>query len=232
MVEVLLGINRCGSFPLLSSPNSLFTIWTDLKRSEKIPGAPTWRWGEWIWLTGPSELHQNLPRVLNISSIRVFDQIPVHSPTFPSLHLRHSSLSNPSVALLRHSSFSNPSVALLRHSSFSNPSVASPTPQFIIQHFFRFSYVRSSSLNSSGELPMWAIFPDICLTVEEKSQWRKWSDRETNPGLLDERKRRYLSTPAVIYGSRRRSWYFIRGKTIIRLRNIRNRNQWNLCIIF
>ena len=36
----------------------------------------------------------------------------------------------------------------LRHSSFSNPSVASPTSQFIIQPFFCFSYVISSSLNS------------------------------------------------------------------------------------
>ena len=42
----------------------------------------------------------------------------------------------------------------LRHSSFSNPSVASPTSQFILQHFFRFSYVTSSSLNSPGEPPM------------------------------------------------------------------------------
>ena len=49
-----------------------------------------------------------------------------HSPTFPYLHLRHSSLSN--------------------------PSVASPTSQFIFQPFFRFSYVTSSSLNSPGEL--------------------------------------------------------------------------------
>ena len=30
--------------------HSLFSIWKDFKRSEKIPGAPTWRWGEWIWL--------------------------------------------------------------------------------------------------------------------------------------------------------------------------------------
>ena len=44
-----------------------------------------------------------------------------HSPTLPSLHLRHS--------------------------SFSNPSVASPTSEFIIQPFFCFSYVTSSSLN-------------------------------------------------------------------------------------
>ena len=69
------GLNRCGSFPLLSAPHSLFSIWTDLKRSEKIPGASTWRWGEWIWLTRPSGLHLNSPQWLNIGSIRVFDQI-------------------------------------------------------------------------------------------------------------------------------------------------------------
>ena len=74
-VAVLLWTNRCCSFPLLSALHSLFSIWTEHKRSEKIPGAPTWRWGEWIWLTGPSRLHQNSPQGLNISSIKVFDQI-------------------------------------------------------------------------------------------------------------------------------------------------------------
>ena len=64
-----------------------------------------------------------------------------HSPTFPSLHLRHSSF--PTLPSL-----------YLRHSSFSNPSIASPTSQFILQPFFRFSYVTSSSLNSPGEPPM------------------------------------------------------------------------------
>ena len=68
-------MNRYGSFPLLSAPHSLFSIWTNLKRSEKIPGAPTRRWVEWIWLTGPSGLHRNSPQRLNISSIRVFVQI-------------------------------------------------------------------------------------------------------------------------------------------------------------
>ena len=68
-------MNRCGSFPLLSASHSHFSIWTILKRSEKIPGAPTRRWGEWIWLTGPSGLHRNSTQGLNISSIRVFDQI-------------------------------------------------------------------------------------------------------------------------------------------------------------
>ena len=71
-VAVLLGIIRCSSFPLLSAPHSL---WTNLKRCEKIPGAPTRRWGEWIWLTGPSGLHRNSPQGLNISSITIFDQI-------------------------------------------------------------------------------------------------------------------------------------------------------------
>ena len=61
-VAVLLGMNRCSSFPLLSAPHSLFSIWTDLRWSEKIPGAPSWRWGEWIWLTGPSGLHWNSPK--------------------------------------------------------------------------------------------------------------------------------------------------------------------------
>ena len=74
-VAVLLGMNRCGSFPLLSTPHSLLSILTDLKRSEKIPGAPARRWGEWIWLTGPSGLHRNSPQGLNISSIWIFDQI-------------------------------------------------------------------------------------------------------------------------------------------------------------
>ena len=60
-VAVLLGMNRCDSFPLISAPHFLFGIWTDFKSSEKIPGTPTWRWGEWIWLTGPSRLHQNSP---------------------------------------------------------------------------------------------------------------------------------------------------------------------------
>ena len=69
------GLNRCGSFSLLSAHQSLFNIWTDLKRSERFSGAPSWRWWEWIWLTGPSALHRNSPHRLHISSIRVFDQI-------------------------------------------------------------------------------------------------------------------------------------------------------------
>ena len=51
-----------------------------------------------------------------------------HSPTFPSLHLPHSS-------------FSNPSVALPTWRSFYNLSVTSPTSQLILQPFRRSTYV-------------------------------------------------------------------------------------------
>ena len=50
-----------------------------------------------------------------------FTYVTAHSRTLPSLYLRHS--------------------------SFSNPSVASPTSQLILQPFFRFSYIIGSSLN-------------------------------------------------------------------------------------
>ena len=63
-----------------------------------------------------------------------------HSPTFPPLHLRQNSFSNPSVAL--------PTSQLI-----STHSVSSPTSQCILQPFFRFSYVTGSSPNSPGEPP-------------------------------------------------------------------------------
>ena len=63
-----------------------------------------------------------------ISYFSQFTYVTTHSPTLPSLYLRHS--------------------------SFSNHSVASPTSQFILQPFFRFSYVTSSSPNSPGDPPM------------------------------------------------------------------------------
>ena len=93
----------------------------------------------------------------------------------PSLHLRHSSFSNPSFALptsqglhlrallilqtFRHFTYVTdhsptlPSL-YLRHSSFSNPSVSSHTSQQILQPFLRFNYVTDSSFTSPGEPPM------------------------------------------------------------------------------
>ena len=101
-----------------------------------------------------------------------------HSPTFPSLHLRHNSFSNLSVALPRsqlilqpfrpfiHITAHSPTFPSLhlRHDSFFNPSVASPTSQFILQPLFLFSYVTSSSLNSPGEPPMiWLLVAELTL---------------------------------------------------------------------
>ena len=85
--SVLLGMNRCGSFPLLSAPHSLFSIRTDLKRSEKSQGHQ--RGGdECIWLTRPSGLHRNSPQGLNVISIKVLVQFrdPEFQATFRSPH--------------------------------------------------------------------------------------------------------------------------------------------------
>ena len=56
---------------------------------------------------------------LILQPFRHFTYVTSHSPTLPSLYLRHS--------------------------SFSNPSVVSPTSQFILQPIFRFSYITNSS---------------------------------------------------------------------------------------
>ena len=66
--------------------------------------------------------------ILILQPFRHFTYVTTHSPTLPS--------------------------HCLRHSSFSNSTVASPTSQFILQPFFRFSYVTGSSHNSPGATPM------------------------------------------------------------------------------
>ena len=66
--------------------------------------------------------------LLIIQVFRHFTYVTAHASSFPSLHLRHS--------------------------SFSNPSVASPTSHLILQPFFCFSYVTGFSLTSPAEPPM------------------------------------------------------------------------------
>ena len=108
--------------------------------------------------------------LLILQPFRHFTCVKTHSPTLPSLYLRHThSPTLPSLYLchsrahsptfpslhLRHNSFSNPFVALPTSQLILQPfSVASPTSYFILQPFFHFSYVTSSSLNSPGEPPM------------------------------------------------------------------------------
>ena len=86
--EPRLRMDRCGTFPLLSAPHFLFSIRKDLKRSEEIPGAPSWRWGELIWLTRPPGLHRNSPQRLNISSIMDFYHISSEIPIILRPHIR------------------------------------------------------------------------------------------------------------------------------------------------
>ena len=73
---------------------------------------------------------------LILQPFRCFTYVTAHFPTFPLVHLRHSSFSNPSFA--HYPTF--PPLHL-RHNSFSNPSVALPTSLLILQPFRCFSYV-------------------------------------------------------------------------------------------
>ena len=103
-----------------------------------------------LWLSNIVIHHQNYRDITNFTNF-----LSAHSPTFPSLHLRHSSFSNPSFALLILQPFLHftyvtahsltlPSL-YVRHSSFSNPSVALPTSQLILQPFRCFTYVITHS---------------------------------------------------------------------------------------
>ena len=124
--------------------NELWHRWSDGKvwRMSCDVGEVTERFGEWAdgrageWA----------------EPFRHFTYVTAHSPTLPSLYLRHN--------------------------SFSNSSVASPTSQFILQPFFRFSYVTGSSLTSPGEPPMhiyvnYKIFAKYCGRYWQKqgSDW-------------------------------------------------------------
>ena len=80
---------------------------------------------------------------LILQVFRRFTYVTAHSPTLPSLYLRHRTFSNPSVASptsqlilqpfrrFTYVTTQSPTLPLLhlRHSSFSNPSFASPTSQ-------------------------------------------------------------------------------------------------------
>ena len=70
-----------------------------------------------------------------------FTYVTAHSPIFPSLYLRHSSFFNPSVASPTSQFILQPFRRFTCHSSFFNTSVASPTWQLILQTFRRFIYV-------------------------------------------------------------------------------------------
>ena len=65
--------------------------------------------------------------ILILLAFRHFTYVTAHSPTLPSLYIRHN--------------------------SFSNSSVASPTSQLILQPFFRLSYVAGFHLRHLASRP-------------------------------------------------------------------------------
>ena len=94
---------------------------------------------------------------LILQLFRRFTYLTAHSPTFPSLHLRHNS-------------FSNSSVALPTSQFILQPFNCFTQSQYILQPFFRFSYVTSSSLNSPGEPPM------------QRARWLRGNARDSHSG--------------------------------------------------
>ena len=97
--------------------------------------------------------------LLILQPFRRFTYVIAHSPTFPLLHLRHNSFSNPYVVsptsqiilqpfrCFTYVTTHSPTLTVfhLRHRSFSNPSVASPTSQLILQPFRCLTYVTAHS---------------------------------------------------------------------------------------
>ena len=91
--------------------------------------------------------HHHPTQGWRMSRAHSYSHSKAHFPTFSSLHLLHSSFSNPSFASptsQRWKAWRMSSVHL-RHSSFSNPSVALPTSQLILLPFRCFTYVTAHS---------------------------------------------------------------------------------------
>ena len=114
--------------------NELWRRWSDGKGGE---------WAELIVIVTAEFILQ---------PFRHFTYVTTHSPTLPSLYLRHSSFSNPSAASptsqliiqsfcrFTYVTAHSPTLPLLhlRHSSFPNPSFASPTSQALhLRHLAR-----------------------------------------------------------------------------------------------
>ena len=89
---------------------------------------------------------------LILQPFRRFIYVTAHSPTHR--YFTYVTVRSPTLLSL-----------LLRHSSFSNPSVALPKSQLVLQPFFRFSYVAGSSLMSLGASPMLIFVLDAFLSV-------------------------------------------------------------------
>ena len=105
------------------------------------------RVGEWAVTGEVTEKLEN--EQAHLQPFRYFTYVTDHSPTLPSLYLRHSS-------------FSNPSVLHLRHSSFSNLSFASPTAQALhLRHLASRPWLYAPCM-SIWHKSIWVLSPGGC----------------------------------------------------------------------
>ena len=98
--------------------------------------------------------HNSFSNPLVASPTSQFILQPFASPTSRALHLIQSRAHSPTFRHFTYIATHSPNLPslYLRHSSFSNPSVASLTSQLVLQPFFRFSYVTDSSLNVTSRV--------------------------------------------------------------------------------
>ena len=144
-------MNRCGSFPLLSAPHSLFSIWTNLKSSAHS--------------TTFLSLHLSHSSFFNPSVAFPTSQLILQP--FCCLHLRHSSFSNPSFA-------SPTSQALhLRH-------VASRPCGLLACGMNTSLLYTTQTVRFRTEIPSWKIISlSLCRTLVRKSRY--WGEMLLSP---------------------------------------------------
>ena len=105
---------------------------------------------------------------LILQPFRRFTHVTVHSPTLPSLHLRHSSFSNHSVALPTSQFILQPFRCFTYVTAFSNPSFASPTSQALhLRHLAIRPWTWIASLCRESVPPgiittVWHSSPPLC----------------------------------------------------------------------
>ena len=115
--------------------------------------------------------------ILILQAFRHFTYDTAHSPTLPSLYLRHNSFSNPSFASPTRAHSPSFQSLHLSHSSFWFPKlfVTLPTSQLILQPFPPFTYVTAHSPNPSVASPRSQLILQPFFRLSYKSSFAKLS---------------------------------------------------------
>ena len=170
-----------------------------LNRSEKMPGAPAWRWGEWIWLTGPSGLHRNSPHGLNISSIRVFDEIS--DPEIPITHRQALLGLLRQTALFKRSLFYETQVVFLKQIDiilFNAPFTTAKASVAIRREMNMVLHDYDGQMIPGDECGLNFLKFVLQLRENPRKPSTSKSHRGSNPGPLGERQRIYHQRCSVL----------------------------------